>query len=87
MTSGMTALAVAFGGTSLICYLLMNRAQNRGARRERAGSDGSGTSSSTGGDGWNPFTWFGGDSASSDSSSASGDSSGGGGDGGGGGGD
>lgn len=82
MTSGITALAVAVGGTSLICYLLMNRAQNRSGRRERAGSDGSRTS--TGGDGWNPFTWFGGDSSSSDSSGASSDSSGG--DGGGGGG-
>lgn len=85
-------MVVAVGGTSLICYLLLNRLQNRGARRERVGSDGSGTSpnSSTGGEGWNPFTWFGGDSSSPDSSSASGDTSsgdgrGGGGDGGGGG--
>ena len=55
MTSGMTAFMVAVGGTSLICYLLMNRVQNRRARRESAGSDGSGTSSSgsSGGDGWN----------------------------------
>ena len=29
MTSGMTAFMVAVGGTSLICYLLMNRVQNR----------------------------------------------------------
>ena len=51
MTSGMTAFAVAVGGTSVICYLLMHRVQNRSARLERARSDGSGTGSS--GDGWN----------------------------------
>ena len=34
MTSGMTAFMVAVGGTSLICYLLMNRVQNRKDRRK-----------------------------------------------------
>ena len=43
MTSGMTAFMVAVGGTSLICYLLMNRVQNRKTRRESAGGDASGT--------------------------------------------
>jgi hypothetical protein len=91
MTSGMTAFVVAVGGTSVICYLLMHRVQNRSARPERAGSEGSGTSTGSGGDGWNLVSWFGGDSSSSDNSgtscdSGSGDSGGGGCDGGGGGG-
>ncbi|KRR19355.1 hypothetical protein CQ14_38070 [Bradyrhizobium lablabi] len=88
----MAALMVAIGGTSLICYLLMNRVQNRKPRRESAGSDSYGTTSSdsSDGNGWNLFSWSGSDSSSShDSASSSdsgGDSGGGGGDGGGGGG-
>ena len=39
MTSGITAFMVAVGGTSLACYLLMNRAQNRKSRRESAGGE------------------------------------------------
>jgi len=35
--SGMTAFMVAVGGTSLVCYLLMNRVQNRKERREERG--------------------------------------------------
>ena len=94
MTSGMAAFMVAVGGTSLICFLLMNRGQNRKARRESVsdgtyssigGSDSSSTAS------WSLFSWGGSDSSSShDSASSSdsdGDSGGGGGDGGGGGGD
>ena len=67
MTSGMTAFMVAVGGTSLICYLLMNRAQNRKTRRESAGGDASGTGSgdSSGGGGWSLLSWFGSDSSSS----------------------
>ena len=86
--SGMAALMVAIGGTSLICYLLMNRAQNRKPRRERAGGDSYGTTSSdgSGGDGWSLFPWGSSDSSSSHDSASSSDS-GGGGDGGGGGGD
>ena len=88
--SGMAAFMAAVGGTSLICYLLMNRVQNRKARRESAGGDAyrhkferqSGSAS------WNLLSWFGSDSSSSDNStSCSGDSGGGGGDGDGGGGD
>jgi hypothetical protein len=37
MMSGLAVFMVAVGGTSLICYLLMNRVQNRRTRRERAG--------------------------------------------------
>jgi hypothetical protein len=82
----MTAFMVAVGGTSLVCYLLMNRVQNRKERRESAGGDASGigSSDSSGGNGWNPLSWFGSDSSSSDRSTSSSDSSG---DGGGGGGD
>src|SRR6267378_8449701 len=78
MTSGMTAFMVAVGGTSLICYLLMNRVQNRQARRENAGSDGSSSSygSSDGASSSGLLSWFGSDSSSSDSSSGSGDSGG-----------
>jgi hypothetical protein len=78
MTSGMTAFMVAIGGTSLVCYLLMSRAQNRKTGRESAGGDtyGAGPSSSSGGDGWNLLSWFGSDSSSSDSSSSSSDSGG-----------
>src|SRR5258706_15562736 len=33
VTSEMTAFAIAVGGTSLVCYLLMTRLQNRRANR------------------------------------------------------
>src|SRR5258708_35736357 len=33
MTSEMTAFAIAVGGTSLVCYLLMTRLQNRRTNR------------------------------------------------------
>jgi hypothetical protein len=85
MTSGMTAFMMAVGGTSLVCYLLMNRAHNRKARRESAGGDasGMGPADSSGG-GWNLLSGFGNDSSSSHNSGSSSDS---GGDGGGGGGE
>jgi hypothetical protein len=90
MTSGMAAFMVAVGGTSLICFLLMNRGQTRRAQRESVSDStysgvGTGDSSSA----TSLFSWGGGDSSSShDSASSSdggGDSGGGGGDGGGGG--
>jgi hypothetical protein len=61
MMSGMAAFMAAVGGTSLICYLLMNRVQNRKSERESAGGDASGTSSSdsSGSGGWNLLSWFG----------------------------
>jgi len=86
MTSGMTAFLVAVGGMSVACYLLMNRAQNRGVRRQSAGNHG--TSTGTGSSaGWNLTSWFAGGSSCSDNSGTSCESSGGdsGGDGGGGG--
>lgn len=101
MTSAITAFMVAAGGTSLVCYLLMSRVQNRKSRREGAGTDAYSTSTSagdsSGGNSWNLLSWFGSDSISShdsgsssdfgaDSGGSSGDSGGGGGDSGGGGG-
>jgi hypothetical protein len=89
--SGMTAFMIAVGGASLICYWLMNRVQNRSARRSPAGDGSDDGASYDSGGGWHAFNWFGGDSSTSDNSGPSGDSSGGdssgGGDGGGGGGD
>jgi hypothetical protein len=79
MMSGMAAFIVAVGGTSLICYLLMNRVQNR-KTVSSSGSSGSGDSSSA--DGWNLFSWGSSDSSSYGSSSSS-DGGGGGGGGGG----
>jgi hypothetical protein len=61
MMGGMAAFMAAVGGTSLICFLLMNRVQNRGDRRQSAGGGDSGTSSSdsSGSGGWNLLSWFG----------------------------
>jgi hypothetical protein len=45
MISGMAAFGEAVGGTSLVCYLLMNRVQNRRFRRDSwsgSGLDGGG---------------------------------------------
>ena len=77
---------VAAGGTSLVCYRLMNRVPNRKARRESAGPDAYGASAddSSGGNNWNLLSWFGSDNSSSHDSGSSSDSSGSGGDSGGG---
>ena len=90
MTSGMAAFMVAVGGTSLICFLLMNRGQTRPARRESVSDStysgvGPGDSSSV--TSWSLLSLGRGDSSSSQdtasSSDSGGDSGGGGGDGGG----
>lgn len=89
MTSGMTAFAVAVGGTSLICYVVTTRLQNRRAPRrsssDNSGADGAGYAGDRGG---TLFGWSGGGHSASDSSGNpvedDGDDSGGGGDGGGG---
>ena len=86
--SGIAVFMMAIGGTSLICYLLMNRVQNRKARRESAGDgaySGIGGSDSSSSNGWSLFSWSGSESSSSHGCASSSDS--GGGDGGGGGGD
>ena len=89
MTSAMVTFAIAVGGTSLICYALMTRLQNRRANRASSGdSSGAGSGNYSGGDGWSISNWFGGDNAALDSSGnpidSGGGDSGGGGDGGGG---
>ena len=77
MTGGIAAFLAAVGGTSLVCYWLMNRAESRNARRQGASGDGVGSDASYtggyGGDGWNVFSWFSSDNSSSDHSGASGD--------------
>jgi hypothetical protein len=76
MTNTMTALMVAVGGTSLVCYWLMKRVQNGAGRHSSAASDnsnygnGSGSTYDSGG-GWNILNWFSSDSSSSDNSGAS----------------
>jgi hypothetical protein len=76
MMSGTAAFIVAIGGASLICYLLMNRTQNKD-RRQTAGGDASGTSSSgSSGDSWSLLSRFCSDRSSSDSSTSTSDSSG-----------
>ena len=87
MTGGIAAIIAAVGGTSLVCYWLMNRAENRSARRQSASGDnadsGGSFTAGYGGDGWNVASWFRSDSSSlsndnssSDNSGASGDWSG-----------
>jgi len=90
MTSAVAAFGIAVGGTSLICYLLMTRLQNRRANRGSSGnSSGADGGDYGGGDGgWSLSHWFGGDHSALDGlcnpiDSGGGDS-GGGGDGGGG---
>ena len=90
MTSEMAAFGIAVGGTSLVCYLLMTRLQNRRAsRRSRRDDPSSDGGNYTGADSWSISSWFGGDNPAFDSSGNPSDSggsdSGGGADGGGGG--
>jgi len=91
MTGEIAAFGIAVGGTSLVCYLLMTRLQNRCANRGSSGhSCGPDGGNYTGGGGWSISTWFAGDNSASDSSGNPSDASegdGGGGANGGGGGD
>jgi hypothetical protein len=98
MRSMMTAFAIAVCATSLVCFLLMTRAQNI-KRNRRASGDRSAPDVANyfGGDAWSLSGWFGGGHSAFDSSGnpidssgsfcGGGDSGGGGSDGGGGGGD
>jgi hypothetical protein len=78
MTGEMAAFGIAVGGTSLICYLMMTRLQNRCANRSvpRDGSSPDG-GHFAGADSWSTFRWFGGDNRALDSSGNPGDSGGG----------
>jgi hypothetical protein len=85
--SGMTAFLVGVGGLSAICYWLITRTQNIGARRSHSSSDRTGNDYSYGsssgggsGSGWSIANWFGSDNSSSsclsDNSGSSSDSCG-----------
>ena len=78
MTSEMAAFAIAAGGTSLVCYLLMTRLQNRRATRS-APRDGflpdGGNYTAT--EGWIISSRFGSDHPAFDSSGNQADSAGG----------
>ena len=78
MTSQMMAFAIAVGGTSLVCYLLMTRSQNRRANRS-APRDGflPDGANYTAAEGWSISSRFGGDSPTCDSSDSPSDSAGG----------
>jgi hypothetical protein len=90
MTSGMTALAIAVGGTSLICFVVTTQLQNRRpphrSSSDSSGADGAGYAGDHGG----TLGWSDGVRSASDSSGnpvdggGDGSDSGGGGDGGGG---
>lgn len=88
MTNAMVAFGIAVGGTSLVCYALMTRAEN--IRRNRRSSVDNATDGGvySGTDSGSLATWFSGNHSVTDSSGNPGDfgggDSGGGGDGGGG---
>jgi hypothetical protein len=90
-TSALVTFGIAVGGTSLICYALVTRLQNRRVNRRSSGDNsGDGSGNYGGADGWSIFSnRFGGDHSALDNSGNPSDSgggdSGGGGDGGGGG--
>jgi hypothetical protein len=78
--SGMTAFLVGAGGISAVCYWLMTRTQNIGARRSRSSSDGYSSDYSYGSSGssvsgWSIASWFGSDNSSSNGSSDNSNSS------------
>ena len=75
MADGTAAFLVAVGGTSVVCYWLMNRVQNRGARRTSGDISDSGGYDS-GSSSWSVTRWFSSDNSSSSDSSGSSGSSG-----------
>jgi hypothetical protein len=81
MTSALTAFTIAVSGTSLICIVLMARAERR-RNRPRTFSDAGGSegASFVGSESGSHFwSWFGGDYSASDGSGHSSGSDGGGG--------
>ena len=91
MTNEMVAFGIAVGATSLVCYALMRRLQNRrGNRRSSGDSATTDGGYDTAGGGWAISSWFSGHHSAIDSSGNptdfGGGDFGGGGDGGGGGG-
>jgi hypothetical protein len=90
MTGAIMAFTIAVGGTSLVCFVLMTRLQNRNRRSSGDGRSSDGGNYATG-DGWTMANWFSSNHSALDSSGNPSDfgggGGGGGGDGGGGGGD
>lgn len=83
MTNAMAAFGMAVGGTSLICYALMTRLQNRKRNHRSSGDSATDGGNYAGGDSWSVPAWFGGGHSGIDSSgnpvdSGGGDSGGGG---------
>jgi hypothetical protein len=80
MTSAMAAFGVAVCGTSLVCFMLMTRVQNRCTTRRpsRGGSPDSSSfaSGDSVSDGGGLFTWSAGDHSASDHPGASNDAGG-----------
>src|SRR5260370_9719507 len=76
MTSAMMAFGNAVGGTSLVCYVLMTRLQNRNRRSSGDGPSSDGGNYATS-DGWTMANWFSSDHSPLDSSGNPGDSRGG----------
>jgi hypothetical protein len=65
MTSALTALAIAVSGTSLICFVLMTRAERSRNRRKTSADGGSDVGTYAGDDSGSHFwSWFGSDHAS-----------------------
>ena len=78
MTSALAAFGMAVGGTSLICYALMTRLQNRRRNRPSPGASfEAGGGNFAGGDGWSNLTWSGGDHSATACSGNPADSNGG----------
>src|ERR1700738_2231102 len=78
MTSGTATFGIAVVGTSLICWALMMRLQNRRRNRPSSGASfeaGGGEFAS--GDGWSRLTWFSGHHSATDCSGNPADSAGG----------
>jgi hypothetical protein len=67
MTGAVAAFGIAVGGTSLICYLLITRLQNRRAIRGSSGN-GSGADGGDYGGGWSLSHGFGSDHSALDPS-------------------
>src|SRR5882757_1569447 len=77
MTGEIAAFGIAVGGTSLVCYLLMTRLQNR-RRNRKPPRDGSSPDGGyhAGADAWSFSGWFGSDNPAFDSSGNPSDSGG-----------
>src|SRR5271154_5953250 len=83
LASVIAAFGMAVGGTSLLCYVLMTRLQNRRENRRPSREGFTDAGNYSGGDGGSISSWLGGDNSALDSSGNPSSDGGGGGDGGG----